>query len=120
MRLTASCQRLFPGDVPPKHLSVHVVLGLDNFIVAERCCCVDNYCLHPHSGCFFVSRLSGAQQAKAHNKKAPDPSNGSGAFFKNTLDCLEKILIRQDFHYKPACTSIASLRYRLAICLCCP
>ena len=26
------------------------------------------YCLHPHSGWFFVSRLSGAQQAKAHNK----------------------------------------------------
>ena len=28
------------------------------------------YCFHPHSGWFFVSRLPGAQQAKAHNKKA--------------------------------------------------
>ena len=27
------------------------------------------YCLHPHSGWFFVSRLSGAQQAKAHKRK---------------------------------------------------
>ena len=53
------------------------------------------------------------------NKKSPDPSNGSGGF-QNSLDCLEKILIQQDFHYKPACTSIAPLRYSLAICLCCP
>ena len=26
------------------------------------------YCFHPHSGWFFVSRLPGAQQAKAHKK----------------------------------------------------
>ncbi|MFR9013550.1 MAG: hypothetical protein ACLVI5_08310, partial [Desulfovibrio piger] len=35
------------------------------------------YCFHPHSGWFFVSRLPGAQQAKAHNEK----SAGDRAFF---------------------------------------
>ena len=37
------------------------------------------YCLHPHSGWFFVSRLSGAQQAKAHKQKAL-PAYADSAF----------------------------------------
>ena len=51
-------------------------MGLNNFIVAEGVFVCITYCFHPHSGWFFVSRLPGAQQAKAHNKKGPIASDG--------------------------------------------